>query len=234
MRYNRAKLADLIDMPTAQLPILYSFRRCPYAIRARLALSYASRQVVLREVVLKHKPQALIDASAKATVPVLVLPDGAVIDESIEIMQWALAASDPEDWLLRGCKIQQHDAQMLIERNDQQFKQALDRYKYADRHPQPAELYRSEGELFLQELEARLTQHTYLINHRMTITDAAIFPFVRQFAHTDKTWFYQADYPHLQRWLQRHLDSPLFKNSMQKYPAWQPGAEQTVFPEQAR
>ncbi|GAA3965716.1 glutathione S-transferase [Allohahella marinimesophila] len=220
-------------MPIAQLPILYSFRRCPYAIRARLALAYAARQVILREVVLRDKPQALIDASAKATVPVLVLPDGAVIEQSIEIMQWALARSDPEAWLLRNCKKQQHEAQTLIERNDQQFKQALDRYKYADRHPQQsAEAYRREGEVFLKELEMRLARRAYLITDRISIADAAIFPFVRQFAHTDKTWFYHAPYPNLQRWLQRHLNSSLFNNAMHKYPAWQPDAEQTLFPVQ--
>lgn len=218
-------------MPTAQLPILYSFRRCPYAIRARLALSYAARPVILREVVLKDKPQELIDASPKATVPVLVLPSGAVIEQSIEIMQWALAGCDPEDWLLRSCEKQQHETQMLIERNDQEFKQALDRYKYADRHPQtPAEVYRREGEVFLKELEARLTRSDYLIADRVSIADTAIFPFVRQFGHTDKAWFYHADYPHLQRWLQRHLDSSLFRNVMHRYPAWQPGTAQTVFP----
>lgn len=218
-------------MPTIQLPILYSFRRCPYAIRARMALSYAARPVILREVVLKDKPQELIEASAKATVPVLVLPDGTVIEQSIEIMQWALAACDSEDWLLRNGKNLQLEAQTLIERNDQQFKQALDRYKYADRHPQkPAEVYRREGEVFLKELEARLAQRAHLITDRISIADVAIFPFVRQFAHTDRTWFYHADYPHLQRWLQRHLDSSLFKNAMHKYPAWQPGAAQTLFP----
>lgn len=235
LRYNRSTLAALIFyMPIAQLPILYSFRRCPYAIRARLALSYAARQVILREVVLKDKPQALIDASAKATVPVLQLPDGVVIEQSVEIMQWALAGCDPEDWLLRSCKNQQHEAQTLIECNDQQFKQALDCYKYADRHPQkPAEAYRREGEVFLKELETRLARRAYLITDRFSIADAAILPFVRQFAHTDKTWFYQAPYPHLQRWLQRHLNSSLFNEAMHKYPAWQPDAEQILFPAQA-
>lgn len=220
-------------MPTTQLPILYSFRRCPYAIRARMALGYAARQVILREVVLKDKPQELIDASAKATVPVLVLPDGTVIEQSIEIMQWALAGCDSEDWLLRNGKNQQYEAQTLIERNDQQFKQALDSYKYADRHPQkPVEVYRREGEVFLKELEARLAQRAHLIADRISIADVAIFPFLRQFAHTDRAWFDHADYPHLQRWLQRRLDSPLFKNAMHKYPAWQPGTAQTLFPAQ--
>lgn len=232
MRYNRKKIpAQNVCMPTTKLPVLYSFRRCPYAIRARLALSYAARPVILREVVLKDKPQALIEASAKATVPVLVLPDGNVIEQSVEIMQWALADDNSEDWLLRNCKTQRHEAQALIARNDQQFKQALDRYKYADRHPQkPAEFYRREGELFLQELEARLARQAQLITDRISIADLAIFPFVRQFAHTDRTWFDRADYPHLQRWLQVHLSSSVFKNAMHKYSAWQPNTAPIFFP----
>ena len=131
-------------------PILYSFRRCPYAMRARLALAYTGIKVEIREVELKNKPQALRDISPKATVPVLHLPDGKVIDESLDIMHWALAQHDPAQWLADT-----KTAKTLITWNDGDFKYQLDRYKYADRHPQhPAEHYRSQGELFWQNSKA--------------------------------------------------------------------------------
>jgi len=205
------------------LPILYTFRRCPYAIRARMTLSYAKITLEHREVLLSEKPRSMLMASAKGTVPVLVLPDGSVIDESAEIMHWALDQHDPHSWWR-----QEHatTALALVDENDFQFKVHLDHYKYADRFPaQPQSHYRGEAEKFLLKLEQRLDTHRYLQNDRPGFSDVAIFPFVRQFAFVDKPWFDQASYPKLQHWLQSFLDSDLFKNVMAKIPLWQEGPE---------
>lgn len=217
-------------MPT-NLPstdhILYSFRRCPYAMRARMALRYSDCRVELREVELKHKPAALLDISAKATVPVLLCHDGQVIDESMDIMYWALQQNDPDHWLQA-----QHQSEMaeLIEHNDTVFKHHLDHYKYADRHPEFSQLeYRQQGELFLQQLEQRLGQQAYLISDRISLADVAIFPFIRQFAHVDIRWFEQAPYPQLRNWLYQWMDSTLFQSVMQKTTPWQTGDTPLIF-----
>ena len=209
-------------------PILYSFRRCPYAIRARMALCYAEIQVELREVLLKDKPAAMLEASAKGTVPVLVLEDGTVLDESYDVMRWALAQNDPDScW--DDSLVEQIDE--LVRQNDVEFKPWLDRYKYADRHPEySAEYYRSQGDLFLQRLETRLQQHAYLLRDTLCFAEVAIFPFVRQFAFVDKGWFDSAPYPHLQAWLQRLLLSDLFLAAMAKYPVWKEGDVPQLFP----
>ncbi|GAB6140372.1 glutathione S-transferase [Methylosoma difficile] len=202
-----------------KLPILYTFRRCPYAMRARLALAYAGISVEIREIELKNKPQALRDLSPKATVPVLQLPDGKVLEESLDIMHWALAQHDPAHWL---ADIQ--SAKTLITWNDGDFKYYLDRYKYADRHPEySADHYRRQGEFFLAELESRLQVTPWLLGDHCTLADAAIFPFIRQFAAVDEQWFAAADYPAVQQWLQKWLDSALFAAVMDKYPAWVEG-----------
>lgn len=201
------------------LPILYSFRRCPFAIRARMALHYAGVTLELREVLLRNKPPAMLLASAKATVPVLVLPDGRVIDESVDIMRWALESNDPDDWWRNELT---KASLALIHQCDFEFKTHLDHYKYADRHPEkPAMFYREQAEGFLAGLEQKLTQNRFLLDDHLTFTDVAIFPFIRQFAMVDKTWFDQAPYPGLQFWLQSLLDSVLFTNVMTKYPPWQ-------------
>jgi len=200
-------------------PILYSFRRCPYAIRARLALHYAEQPVEHREVVLKDIPQQMIDISPKATVPVMLLSDGMVIDESLDIALWALEQEDPQKLL--GSLSQLSDMLSLINDNDHDFKGWLDQYKYADRHPEhTAEYYREQGEAFLQILETRLSQHPYLFGVEIRLADIAIMPFVRQFAHVDKHWFESANYPNLQRWLEGWLSSDGFEQVMVKYPQW--------------
>ena len=197
------------------LAILYSFRRCPYAIRARLALSQAQINLELREVVLANKPTELLAISPKATVPVLQTTEGKVIDESLDIMYWALQQQDNADWLNKVDK-------SLIALNDGEFKYYLDRYKYADRYPQNSELYyRQQAELFLQELEQRLQQHSYLSGEKLSFTDAAIFPFIRQFVAVDRAWFDNSAYHATRHWLDQQLDSPLFKIIMVKYPPWQ-------------
>ena len=191
---------------------LYSFRRCPYAMRARMALRYSGVPVEIVEVSLKAKPAEMLAISPKGTVPVLDA-NGRVIDESLEIMRWALAQHDPQGWLLGG------DPRIaeLIEANDQAFKVHLNRYKYAERYPeQPMEVYRAEGALFLQRLEALLTDRDYLLTDHLSLADVALLPFVRQFAHVDREWFAQTPYLRLQAWLQRLLESELFTAIMKK------------------
>jgi glutathione S-transferase len=197
---------------TDPLTILYSFRRCPYAIRARLAIAYAGIPVEIREVQLKQKPEQMLAISPKGTVPVLQLPDGKVIDESLDIMHWALAQNDPENWLDTD-----EDSERLIQWNDGDFKYYLDRYKYADRYPEfPESYYRNQGEKFLEELESKLSQTTYLSGSLFSIADAAIFPFIRQFAAVDNQWFISSNYQYLNKWLNNLLASDLFATVMVK------------------
>jgi glutathione S-transferase len=191
---------------------LYSFRRCPYAMRARMALRYSGVPVEIIEVSLKAKPAEMLAISPKGTVPVLDA-GGQVIDESLEIMRWALAQNDPQDWLLAG------DSRIaeLIEANDQVFKVHLNCYKYAERYPeQPMEIYRAEGALYLQRLEELLEGREYLLGDHPSLADIALLPFVRQFAHVDREWFAQTPYVRLQAWLQRFLESELFTSIMKK------------------
>lgn len=204
-------------------PVLYSFRRCPYAMRARLAILYSQITIELREVLLKDIPSSLLAISPKATVPVLVFPDGSVMDESWDIMKWAVHKNDPDDWLGRDDGYVA-EAEMLIEMNDFSFKEDLDHYKYADRYPEhPAEYYRAEAEEFLQSLEAHLRKHRYLLGDRISIADVGILPFIRQFAFVDKDWFDQTPYSKVQAWLQGFIESALFASVMEKYPQWQSG-----------
>ena len=209
------------------VPILYSFRRCPYAIRARLAIKVAGVRVALREVVLRDKPAALLLASSKGTVPVLQLPDGRVLAESLDIMRWALAQHDPQGWLRPQ---EQEEVLAWITLNDGPFKQALDRYKYASRHPErPMHAWRDEAvELMLAPLNARLAGQPYLLRDTPSLADMAIAPFIRQFAAVEPDWFDSAPVGPLQAWTKRIVSSDLFEAVMTKFPAWQPGdAEQS-------
>ncbi|MHB1053847.1 MAG: glutathione S-transferase [Thiobacillus sp.] len=202
------------------LPILYSFRRCPYAIRARLALHASVTPYELREIQLRDKPAAMLAASPKGSVPVLVLPNGQVIDESWDIMQWALKQHDPDNWLGdNGRHVEA--AAALLNINDGSFKAALDRYKYADRHPEhPQSHYRAEGESFLQQLEHRLQTNAFLSGDRPSIADTAVLPFIRQFAGVDQKWFDQSPYPKLRNWSETLISSTLFTAVMLKHPVW--------------
>ena len=210
---------------TAALPVLYSFRRCPYAIRARLALQVSALQYELREVSLKSKPAELLAASPKGTVPVLVLPSGQVIDESLDIMHWALAHNDPDGWLNGGSL---DDMLALIAGNDGSFKHALDRYKYPNRYPLEVggdvEAFalgqRLEAASWLAGLEPRLTSG-WLYGPQPSLADMAILPFVRQFARTDAAWFAAQPWPQLQAWLARFEASALFESVMAKHLPWQ-------------
>ena len=201
-------------------PILYSFRRCPYAIRARLALWQAGVVVALREVVLRDKPAHLLEISPKGTVPVLRLPDGRVLEESLDIMYWALQQNDPDGWLHAGDSAEQAT---LIARNDVDFKPLLDRYKYAERFPEkPAAVWRKAAiATHLADLDARLSGRAYLFGDTPSLADAALLPFVRQFAAVDAAWFDKARLPALRRWLKAWLDSPLFAAVMVRHRTWQ-------------
>jgi len=209
-----------------KLSTLYSFRRCPYAMRARLAILVSGTQVELREILLKDKPESMLRHSHKGTVPVLVTEQNHVIDESFDIMIWALKNHDPQHWL----DIDETAVKRLILENDGSFKQALDQYKYADRYPeQSAESFRERGLVFLNKLEPKLSMHRFLVSDSVTLADVAIFPFVRQFAFVDKPWFDQLAMPHLQQWLEYFLSHELFAIAMKKYPVWQEGDEPIIF-----
>ena len=212
------------------LPILYSFRRCPYAMRARLALQYSGVKVELREVDLKDKPEEMQCLAKNATVPILQLNDGSIIEESWDIIIWATRQNDPDLWLGVD-ESNLFESEMLIEMNDYSFKADLDHYKYADRYPDyPAEHYRAEGEEFLQDLEDILTQSKFLLGETVSVADIGIFPFIRQFAHVDRAWFDQAPYPALQSWLQLLMESALFSSIMEKLPVWKRGDKPVIFP----
>ena len=197
-------------------------------MRARLGILFAGLQVELREVTLKNKPAQMLAISPKGTVPVLQLVDGTVIEESRDIIVWALEQQDPQG-LLDATILPQANA--LIEQNDNEFKYWLDRYKYADRHVDMTQTeYRQRGEGFLQVLEALLNRNAYLLGEAPSIADIGIMPFVRQFAHVDRDVFSQLPYPNLQRWLQHWLEYPLFLQTMIKLPVWQEGDDVVVFP----
>ena len=203
-----------------QRPILYSYRRCPYAMRARMALRYANIDVEIREIALREKPAHMLTVSPKGTVPVLVLAGGKVLEQSLDIMDWAVEKSDVDEWIIQDQAVQKLSDD-LIATNDGAFKQALDKYKYAIRFPEnPPDLYRVSGEEFLKRLESLLRQHTYLCRNTITKADVAIFPFVRQFSMVDEIWFEAANYPALKAWLNGLLNSQLFIDVMEKYPVW--------------
>jgi UPF0176 protein len=199
------------------LPLLYSFRRCPYAIRARMALRYAGQPHELVEVALRDKPAALLAIAPATTVPVLQLPDGRVLLHSLDIMLWALHQHDPDDWLGR------HGAAGAdwVRRNDEVFKPLLDRYKYPQRHTgQPQAAHRSDAVAALMApLDQALQGQAWLAGERRGLADVALLPFVRQFAQVDLVWLQAQALPALQAWLQAQLGDALFTDVMAKAPA---------------
>ncbi|GGE96787.1 glutathione S-transferase [Sphingomonas prati] len=201
--------------------VFYSFRRCPYAMRARLALAVGGVPYELREVRLSNKPSELLTISAKGTVPVLQTADGVVIGESLAIMRWALEDRDPQGWLLR-------DDPTLIATNDGMFKRELDRYKYPARHGSAPAWHRDNGLRFLQELEARIAVAGQLCGAVQGLADAAIMPFVRQFAGVDQDWFAAQPLPCLKAWLAKHIASELFARIMYRVAPWSPGDTPTI------
>jgi len=197
-------------------------------MRARLAIKSSGVKVELREIVLRNKPPQMLAISPKGTVPVLQLANGDIIDESWDIVQWATSQQDPGN--IRGNAERINEANQLVAKNDQSFKQHLDHYKYADRFPEfPASHYRTQAEGFLLELDERLAKHAFLIDDQPSLADIGIFPFIRQFAHVDIEWFRQTPYTNLQRWFDHYLTSDLFASIMNKYTPWQADDEVTLF-----
>lgn len=200
---------------------LYSYRRCPYAIRARMALRYSQISVEIREISLRLKPPSLLTISPKGTVPVL-LYDDLVIEQSLEIMKWAIAINDPDAWY---SKESESEIDNLININDGPFKKLLDSFKYQERSLDRNDLKKTEAvteavELLIQPLNLRLANSKFLLGDRITLADVAIFPFIRQFSMVDETWFINSEFHDLNKWLKYHLESPMFKDVMQKYPTW--------------
>lgn len=190
-------------------------------MRARMALHYTQIKREHREIALRDKPAHMLEISPKGTIPVLILPSGQVIDESLDIMLWALNQEDPDQWLptpnLRS------DIFHLIERNDGAFKHALDRYKYPNRYPdEDCTNAREDGKKILKDLELRIKNNGALSGQETTLADIAIFPFIRQFAHVDRDWFYAQELPKTQNWLQKHITSDIFERAMKKHEKWDP------------
>ena len=205
-------------------PILYSFRRCPYAIRARIALANSGVACDLREIVLRDKPAQFLEASKSATVPCLVT-DEQTLDESLDIMIWALEQHDPDKWLSMP-----DEGFEYIRQCDGPFKSALDRTKYATRYPDEDPLqHRDKASAFLFQLENQLTDQLF---DRFSLADAAILPFVRQFAFIDKDWFDAQPWPKVKAWLERFLASPQFQHVMTKFDPWSPDQDPVRFPAQ--
>jgi len=199
------------------MPILYSYRRCPYAMRARMALKYSGIQLEHREITLRDKPKSMLLASPKGTVPVLCI-DGQVIDQSLDIMHWALQKSDPDSWN----NVDEKLANNWLEKNDGPFKTLLDQYKYPNRYPElnPEEVLSDAMELMLQPIETALNNHEYLLGNKLSWVDIAIFPFIRQFAGVNPTTFEALPLPKTRKWLTQQIESELFNSIMDKHPTW--------------
>lgn len=197
--------------------ILYSYRRCPYAMRARMALRYAGIDVQIREISLRDKPASMLRISPKGTVPVLQVGD-LILEQSIDIMHWALEQSDPDAWL----SVDQSLANTWLAKNDGPFKQLLDQYKYPNRHPNliPEKVLEDAIELMLQPMETALEAHPYLLGNQLSWVDIAIFPFIRQFSMVNPQEFEALVLPRVKRWLAERLESTLFQSVMEKYPTW--------------
>jgi len=215
------------------LPILYSLQHCPYAMRARLGILLAGQPVMLRAIVMQHKPAEMLAASPKGTVPVLVLGaehQNQVIDESLDIMLWALERNDPNHLLYAQNSDELAEMLHVIHENDAVFKPLLEQYKRAKRfHGDDEEQCRLLCEPFIQGLENRLTQHEFLMGDTPSLLDYALLPFVRQFSRVNRQLYLHGPYTHLQRWLNHHLQSRLYARAMFKYPLWLETGEAFMF-----
>ena len=219
-------------------PILYSLQNCPYAMRARLAILMSQQAVLIRAIVMQNKPTEMLTLSPKATVPVLVLDTEFgthVIDESLDIMLWALNLSDPDNLLYADDATALPEMLAIINENDRQFKPNLERYKRAKRfHGDDEEACRLQCEPFIQTLEQRLSQQPFLMGSTPSLLDFALLPFVRQFSRVNKRLYRQGPYTHLQQWLNHHLQSQLFAKAMLKYPLWLETYEENVLGQLSR
>ena len=219
----------MIEPPLNTLPILYSLQNCPYAMRARLALLLSEQPIIIRAIKLQNKPQCMLDASPKGEVPVLVLSKGTqpqlIIDESMDIMLWALAQNDPRD-LLHKNDATQREVIELIRRADDEFKHPLEQYRAAKRYHRDSEVqWRQQCEVFIQALEIRISQQGFFVGNKASLADFALIPFMRQFGRVDRKWFAQTPYPNLKSWLAAQLQSQLYATMMTKHPLWYTGAD---------
>ena len=204
-----------------KLPVLYTFRRCPYAMRARISLYYSKISYEHREILLKDRPEELYALSPKGTVPVLNLHDGKVLDESLDIMKWSISVNDPDSWLVNNIT----DQLNAIRINDDDFKKWLDKYKYHDRYPEfPIKYYRRECEEILQSFEKKLDKRTYLFCQKISLADMAILPFIRQFANVDILWF-NGRFANISKWMGELIESEIFQSMMKKYEIWKPSSK---------
>lgn len=214
---NNKQMADTSN----SYPVLYSLQNCPYAMRARLALLLSEQTIIIRAITLKDKPQHMLEVSPKGTVPVLILADGSVLQESIDIMLWALRQNDPHH-LLSQDEAQYLQIIELIERGDNEFKHPLEQYRAAKRYHKDTEQYwRQQCEVFIAELEQRLEKTDYFVGHQLSLADYAFIPFMRQFGRVDRKWFAQAPYPKVKAWLTMQLQSRLYAKMMTKHKLWQ-------------
>jgi len=215
---------------TITLPVLYSLRNCPYAMRARIAIYKSKQPVLLRDIVLSNKPSEMLAASPKGTVPVVVLPNKTVIEESLEVMLWALKENDPNDLLQQTDHTVLIAMLNLIEKFDSEFKNCLEQYKCAKRYKEDnINECRQACEEYIAELELRLTQQQFLFSAKESLADIALLPFIRQFARVERQWYLQSPYPKLKQWLNNYLQSPMFTKVMAKYPLWMDHQENVIF-----
>lgn len=212
------------------LPILYSLRQCPYAMRARIGLLLAKQPVLLRDIVMTNIPAEMFAASPKGEVPTLVLNDSSVIEESLDIMIWALKQSDPSNLLYSHKENAFEEMLTLISRNDNEFVGALKKYKAASRYHDSTETScRKQCEPFIRHIEEHLAEHEYIFGDSPSLADYAILPFIRQFSRVDRKWYLSSPYPKLREWLERHYQNPLFSKAMKKYPQWLDTKEDIIF-----
>ncbi len=216
-------------------PILYSFRRCPYAMRARIGLVEAGIKVELREIILRDKPAHMLEISPKATVPVLLLPEGKVIDESLDIMLWALLQNDPNNLLKPDDSIMQRLINQTNNNRESHFKSHLDRYKYSSRYDDDQSQAvgleaRDQALIYIQKLNVLLSDSKFLLGNTPCVADYAIAPFIRQYANTNRDWWDQLPYPNIKNWLTNFIESKLFQTTFTKFPTWQTSDEPTYFP----
>ena len=209
------------------LPILYSFRRCPYAMRARMAIHISGQRCELREVLLRDKPPSMLEYSAKGTVPVLILQDGKVIDESLDVIDWALNINDPDDWQRSKDK---EKTKELIKINDGEFKNHLYRYKYSKRYDnEDPEFHRKKCLKFIESVNNELNNSKYIFDDYISYADIVLLPFIRQFRLADIEWFDSLPYDNLKKWLSSFLGSSLLNSIMKKYDLWKEGDKSIVF-----
>ena len=214
----------------SDLPILYSLRRCPYAMRGRMGIALSKQQVLLREIVTKDKPSELLASSPKGTVPVLVLPDGQIIEQSLDVMNWALQQNDPQNLLRSSNPTLSQQVHQLIKVNDDEFIGHLEKYRASVRYRNiDKEQRRQDCEGFISKLEALLTDQAYFFGETPSLADFAVMPFVSQFVRVEKKWFVQSEYQNVGRWLRAHLESKLYTQVMKQYPLWNETKQDCLF-----